>query len=101
MGDLPDCVLIAADAAMGAQHQIGSADSRPGEGVENALTHPVISINRKRQKHSAASCVRLGFHCDVFVGANNFLFSRCLASILPVFNYSSHAQRVDYGTYSA
>lgn len=42
---------------MGAQHQIGRADGGPGEGVANALTHPVISINRKRQKH-----------CDVFVG---------------------------------
>lgn len=58
---------------MGAQHQIGRADGRPGEGVANALTHPVISINRKRQKH-----------CDVLCRANNFLFSRRLASILPV-----------------
>ena len=98
-GDLPECVLIAADAAMGAEHQIGKADGGQVR-VFRRLWHVLWSRStgkgRSTPSPPRSPLWRLCRDC-------NFSFSRCLASILPVtvFNYSSQAQRVDYGTCGA
>lgn len=88
-----------ADRAMGAEHLIW-ADGLRGEPVYKALTHPAIqSKGKARHRFLFLLCFRLWHLCR----DDNFSFSRCLASILPVsvFNHSSGARRVDYATSSA